>query len=240
MGVEPDNQWHRTLASALEWWDDAGVDTIVDDAVRDWLARPAPLAPAPPTAPAVAAAPEQLPGTVADFIAWRISDAAPEAGWTTPRIAPAIVPDARLAVMIDMPEAEDEDALWQGPAGGLFDKMLAAIGLARESVQLVPLAFARPVSGQLPGDQAAQLIALADHFLSLARPPRLLLLGQAASRAVLGTDAWPPDNSIRDLNHHETTIQAVATFHPRLLIERPALKRESWKHLLLMSRGTKL
>jgi uracil-DNA glycosylase len=240
MGVEPDNQWHRTLASALEWWDGAGVDTLVDDAVRDWLARPAPLAVATPVAPAVAAAPEQLPGTIAEFIAWRISDAAPEAGWMTPRVAPAIVDDAALAVMIDMPEPEDDGTLWSGPAGRLLDKMLAAIGLARESVQLVPLAFARPVSGQLPGDQAAQLIALADHFLALTRPPRLLLLGQAASRAVLGTDAWPPENSLHNINHHGTNMPAVASFHPRSLIERPALKRESWKHLLLLSRGTNL
>ena len=29
MGVEPDNSWHKSLASVLEWWDSAGVDMLV-------------------------------------------------------------------------------------------------------------------------------------------------------------------------------------------------------------------
>jgi uracil-DNA glycosylase len=240
MGVEPDNSWHKSLASVLEWWDSAGVDMLVEDEVRDWFAKPAPLRSEPQPEPAVTAAPAALPQTLPDLIAWRTSGAAPEAGWHTPVIAPAIVPDAAWTIFVDMPEPEDTETLWSGPAGALLDRMLAAAGLARDSVQLVPLCFARPMTGQVPAEMAPRLVELATQFLSFVRPQKLLLLGHAATRAVLGPEAWPPELRLHDVNRYETNTQVVATYHPRSLIERPAAKSETWKHLLLLSRGPSL
>lgn len=237
MGVQPDNSWHKALASTLEWWDAAGVDMLVEDEVRDWFAKPAPLRAEPQAEPAVTAAPAALPQTLAELIAWRTSEAAPEAGWHTPLVAPAFVENAVWTIFVDMPEPEDSATLWSGPAGALLDRMLAAVGLARESVQLVPLCFARPLTGQVPADAAPKLVELANHFLSLLQPKKLLLLGHAATRAVLGAEAWPPELRSYDVNRYETTTQVVATYHPRSLIERPAAKSETWKHLLLLSRG---
>lgn len=240
MGVEPDNSWHRSIASALEWWDDAGVDMLADVLPRDWLARPAPLRAPEPTAPAVAAPAAALPDTLSDFFAWRTGDAAPEAGWMTPRIAPPVVPGAEWAVVTDMPEAGDRDTLLEGPAGRLLDRMLAAIGLSRDSVQLLPLAHARPASGRIAAELEAPLTDLARHGLRLAAPKKLLLLGQAASRAILGAEHWPPRNSLETVNHFGGKTTVAATFHPRWLLERPAAKSETWKHLLLLSRETSL
>jgi DNA polymerase len=240
MGVEPDNSWHKSLASVLEWWDSAGVDMLVEDEVRDWFAKPAPLRSEPQPEPAVTAAPAALPQTLPDLIAWRTSGAAPEAGWHTPVIAPTIVPDATWTIFVDMPEPEDTETLWSGPAGALLDRMLAAVGLARDSVQLVPLCFARPMTGQVPAEMAPRLVELATQFLSFVRPQKLLLLGHAATRAVLGPEAWPPELRLHDVNRYETNTQVVATYHPRSLIERPAAKSETWKHLLLLSRGPSL
>ncbi|MDJ0277090.1 uracil-DNA glycosylase, partial [Sphingomonas sp. 2R-10] len=42
MGADQHIQWHDAAASALEWWQDAGVDTLVEDELRDWFATPAP------------------------------------------------------------------------------------------------------------------------------------------------------------------------------------------------------
>ena len=62
------NDW---AASALKWWQDAGVDTIVGEEPHDWL-NPKPAAAAPgPAVEAVAAPPvEVMPDTLAAFQDW--------------------------------------------------------------------------------------------------------------------------------------------------------------------------
>jgi DNA polymerase len=240
MGVEPVQDWRKALAGALLWWEDAGLDTFVEDMPRDWLARPAP-ATALETTPAVVAAPvEILPDTAEAFVAWRMGDAAPEADWMTPRLAPAIVAGADWAVLTDMPESDDGETLLSGAAGRLLDRMLAAIGLSRESVQIVPLAYARPLTGRIPPEQEPRLAMLARHHLGLVAPKKLLILGQAASRAMDGTNFWPPDNSLHDVNQFGGNTEVAATFHPRWLLDHLAAKRETWKHLLLLSRGARV
>jgi DNA polymerase len=239
MGGEPVQDWQKAVASALEWWRDAGVDMLVEDDVRDWLARtPPPAAPAAAELAVAAPAVEALPDTLEAFVEWRMSDAAPEAGWHMPRFAPTGPADAEWVFVTDVPEAEDSEMLMSGPAGRLLDRMLAAIGLRRESVHLLPLAWARPLTGRIAPDDEARLIELARHHLSLLRPQKLFLLGQSASRVLDETNGDSLTNPIRAVNHFGGKTLAVASFHPRFLLERPAAKGEAWKHLLLLSRGT--
>ncbi len=129
MGAEYTQDWRQGLASALEWWADAGVETLQDDAPRDWLARPAAAPEAQHKEVAVAATPaEILPTTLEDFVAWRLGAAAPESGWHSPLIAPRGPAHPKLVIFSDMPCAEDTEALMSGATGALFDRMLAAIG----------------------------------------------------------------------------------------------------------------
>lgn len=237
MGGEYTADWGRTLASALEWWRDAGVETLQEDEARDWLARPAPVqvAQAAVTSPQ----PEVLPDTLAAFTAWRTGDTVPEAGWLTPRIAPSGPAGAPLVVLTDMPESDDQsEILGDSPAGKLFSRMLTAAGVARDSVYFVSLAVARPLAGRIPPDQEARLIEIARHHLKLLQPAKLLILGQTASRAIAETNDGPPANGLIDVNHFGGNTQAVASLHPRFLLERPAAKSEAWKHLLLLTRGS--
>ena len=239
MGGEVVQDWQKAVASTLEWWRDAGVDMLVEDDVRDWLARTPPPAPVTTSEAAVAApVAEALPDTLEAFVEWRMSDAAPEAGWHMPRFAPTGPIDAEWVFVTDVPEAEDSEMLMSGPAGRLLDKMLAAIGSSRESVHLLPLAWARPMTGRIAPDEEARLIELARHHLSLLRPQKLFLLGQSASRVLAETAGNSLTNPIRLVNHFEAKTAAVASYHPRFLLERPAAKSEAWKHLLLLSRGT--
>lgn len=239
MGGEKVQDWQKAAASALEWWRDAGVDMLVEDEARDWLARIAPPA-QPVEAQAAVAEPvvETLPDTLEAFVAWRLGDTALEAGWHTPRLGPTGPADAEWVLVTDVPEVDDLDVLLSGPAGRLLDKMLAAIGQSRESVYLLPLAWARPVTGRIAPDDEARLLELARHHLTLLRPKRLFLLGQSASRVLTETNRESLTNPIRDVNHFGGNTRAVASFHPRFLLERPAAKSEAWKHLLLLSRGT--
>jgi uracil-DNA glycosylase family 4 len=237
MGAEPVQDWQASVASALEWWQDAGVDALVADEPRDWLARPATRAPAPeapPREPREAAPPPDLEA----FLAWRLGPEAPEAGWLTPRLGATGPADAEWVLVTDMPEADDADRLMSGRPGALLDRMLAAIGLRRDTVHLLPLAAARPMTGRIPPEDEARLVELARHHLALVKPARLLLLGQAASRVLEETSRAGPSNRIHAVNYFGAKTQALASYHPRFLLERPAAKSEAWKHLLLLTRGT--
>jgi uracil-DNA glycosylase family 4 len=238
MGVETVQDWRQALSSTLEWWQDAGVDMLVDEEARDWLARRTP--PSEAASAAVAAAPvaEKLPATLDEFLAWRMGDSAPEAGWMTPRVAPHGPADAEWALLTDMPEPDDFDALLTGPSGRLLDRMLAAVGMSRDAVYLASLATARPLTGRIPPEAQPRLVELMRHHLSLLRPKKLLLLGQATSCALPETSDAAGFNRIHEINHSEANMRVLATYHPRLLIERPAAKSEVWKHLLPFSRGT--
>ena len=235
MGAHHPGQWQAAAISALDWWREAGVDVLVEDAPRDWLSRPAPTAvPAPATAPE----PSALPATLAEFLTWRAGEAAPEAGWRGASIAASGPLDAELMVLVDCPDRDDRDCLLGGPAGRLFDRMLAAIGLGREAVHLAALCCKRPIAGRMPRETEAELQRLTRHHAALLAPKRLLLMSDAASRALTGTEVLRARGTLRTVNHGKSESVAVATFHPRLLLEWPAQKADAWRDLqLLMGAG---
>jgi DNA polymerase len=226
-------------ASALDWWRDAGVDTLVDDEVRYWLA-----APPPPALRAVEAAPDQapagaLPDTIEAFAAWRLGADAPEAGWSGVSLAATGPADARVMILVDCPDREDGDAgaLLSGASGRLLDRMLAAIGLSRETVHVAAVCARRPSAGRMAREIEARLGEVARHHVALIAPERLLLLGDATSRAVLSAERDKVRGRLQDFDHKMGRTGVVASLHPRLLLERPALKAESWRDLRLLVSG---
>lgn len=235
MGAENTTDWQAAAASALAWWEAAGVDVLVDDAPRDWFARPALAQPA--AAPVAAAAAEAFPATLDAFCAWRLSDAAPDARWGPARLPFAGDAAAPLLVLTDQPEEADTDALLSGPAGRLFDNMLAAIGLIRSQVFLGALAVSRPATGQVPSAALPELARIARHLIALARPRVVLLLGQAPSRALIEADAARARGRLHSINHEGGTTAATVMMPPRFLLGQPARKADAWADLMLL-RGT--
>lgn len=216
------------FASALDWWREAGVDTLVADEPRDWLA--------PPTraAPVVAPSPAAMPETLAAFVAWMA--ATPDLpGDPAARIAPIGNAASGLMILTDMPDPDDIDAgaLFAGAAGRLLDRMLGAIGRDRASAYIAPLLPVR-IAGGMDDDQTARIADIARHHVALAAPKRLLLLGQAASRAILGMEMVAARQKLHEVNHAGGTVFAVASFHPRSLLERPAWKAMAWADLRLV------
>lgn len=224
--------------SMLGWWDDAGIGAPVSELPRNWLARAEPPAAAPsPTAaiPTPAALPDQLDA----FVAWRTrGDDVPEAGWGSPRIA-AAGDAAPLMVLVDMPESGDREQLMEGDVGRLFDRMLAAIGEERARIYLAAIAWARPPGGAWPQDEQERLAALARHHIGLIRPKRLLLMGQATSRALCATDLGQARGSEVSVNLASGQCEAIVTYHPRMLMKTPAAKPGAWRDLLALKRGLK-
>jgi DNA polymerase len=239
MGADQNIDLRASIASALEWWHDAGVDCEVDDAPRDWLARaPALEKVHNPAGEARPAAPK-LPETLAEFAAWRVGSHIPEAGWPGRAIPAQGDAVSGLMIVVDMPDREDDTAgeLLSGTAGRLFDRMLAAIGRDRQSVYLTSLAVKRPPAARVTDDVSQSLEALLRHHVSLAAPKRLLALGNAASRAITGVDVADARGGLRGVNYEGGTVDVVASFHPRFLLERPAAKADAWKDLQLLIEG---
>jgi len=233
MGGDAHYDWGQAAASALDWWTEAGVDTLVEEEVRDWLAR----LPRPTAEPVVELpAAETLPDSLDAFIAWRASDAAPEAGWHSPRVVPQGPAGAALMVLLDMPEAGDAEngTLLSGPEGRLLNRILAAIGHTRASIHLATVAVARPLSGTVARELEPRLFELARHHVSLVKPGQLLLMGNLAQRLFAGTTGAAGLGSLDNVNHGDGTMQVLASFHPRTLLERPVRKAEAWKHLQLL------
>lgn len=237
MGADQHLDWMTSAASALDWWQEAGVDTLVEETPRDWLTQPivAPVIARAPAPAAVDLAPA-MPATLADFIAWRGGDAVPEVTWRGLSIAASGPADAAVMVLVDCPDKDDDAAgiLMSGETGRLFDRMLGAIGLSRETVHLASVCAKRPVAGRMPREVEAQLSGIAKHHIGLVAPKRLLLMGNAASRAILGAEMPGTRGSLHPFNHTRGTTGVVASFHPRFLIEKPAAKAEAWKDLQLL------
>lgn len=226
MGFEGGN----AFASALDWWAEAGVDTLVDEAPRNWLARtPAPSAAAPD-----AAAPDTPPTTLDAFVAWRTSHMSmPEHGWASRLIAPSGTVASGLFVLIDQP---GEDALLNPAEARLFERMLAAIGRDPAAVYIAPVSHARIIVPPA-AEAVARLGELARHHIGLAAPRMVLALGDAASRAATGLGLSDARGGIRTVNHLSASIAVVATHHPRFLLDRPAMKAGSWADLQLLQGG---
>lgn len=244
------------IASLIGWWQDAGLDILVDEAPRDWLARgerpavsAAAIAPAPspqlaiaqPTpvraAPAAPAAPS-FPDDLAAFQAWLTSSdkiTMPLAA----RLAPSGDPASGLMVLVDLPDAGDIDSgrLLSGAAGELFDKMIAAMGRDRQSLYLSAMAPGRPTGGFVDKASGALFSELARHHVALAKPRALLLLGEQPSRAFLNMGFVEARGRVHDVRLPGGAVSAIASFHPRTLLQHPQQKRRAWEDLQLLMRS---
>lgn len=242
MGADQHLDWRNAAASTLDWWVEAGVDTLVDELPRDWLVpqeRPAPVLSLKETAAAAtpAEASAGYPSHYAEFLTYRLGDTTPDAKWAPVRVGPLGDPaTATLMVLTDVPEEGDDAAgrLLSGPEGRLLERMLAAIGVPREQALLASVCVARPLAGRVPRGGAVELEALARHLVDIVRPRRLLLLGQTASRAVLGEQGGTNGDCSAALHQGDAACKAVATYHPRVLLERPMCKAEAWRDVQLL------
>ncbi|ATE67187.1 uracil-DNA glycosylase [Rhizorhabdus dicambivorans] len=235
----------------MGWWHEAGLDTLIDETPRDWLAKaerpaapilaesaaPAPAAPAVRAEPPRAAPPAapSFPDDLAAFQTWLTTSEAlamPLAG----RVAPMGDPASGLMVLVDLPEAGDPEAgrLLSGPEGALLDAMIGAMKRDRQSLYLSAMAPGRPTGGYIDKAAGALFNDLARHHVALARPRALLLMGEAPSRAFLNLGFVEARGRVHDVQLSGGATQAVATFHPRTLLQHPQQKRRAWEDLQLL------
>jgi len=221
--------------SALDWWTEAGVDTLVDESARDWLqspmapaaARPTPHAVAPPAAPA-------LPTDLAAYRRWLLSDPAIP-GPVAARLDATGDATSRIVVVVDMPEAEDRaaGALLSGEVGARFDRMLGMIGLDRGKAYVLPFAPARPTTGKVAAADQATLRRLLDHHLALIEPAKLLLLGDALAQALFALPLARARGTTHAVRVGSRDVPAILSFPPRLVAPGAAAFRQQARDDLL-------
>ena len=222
-----------------------GVDTLIDEAPTAWLDRAAVKAVAKSIskpagvdrseAPSLA---ETMPATLAEFKHWFMTtEAVRELGLPARRITPSGGERADVMVLIDMPEASDQATLLSGDAGLLFDKMLAALGLNRASIYLASVTPARPPSGMIDEAAMPKLSEIALHHVKLIAPKSLWLLGRAPSRAITGLSEIEARGRLHKINHDGGTISAMASLHPRNLLQNPGRKASVWEDMLMLFKG---
>jgi DNA polymerase len=71
---------------------------------------------------------------------------------------------------------------------------------------------------------------IAKRHIALARPKRLILFGDGPCVALLGKRLVEARGHL----HKVAGVRAIATFHPRHLLNRPLDKSLAWKDLLLL------
>jgi len=231
MGGEVNRIGAAEAASALAWWLEAGVDVAVADEPRDWLKARSPAPPnlRVPSAQAVSQALETLQ-LFRDWLGTAPSLPLADAG--AKRILPHGAEAAPVMLVAEMPGREDAD---EGrPIGGeaweLTARMLAAIGIRAEDAYSATLACFHAPGAKMQAGELAECAEIARRHIALARPKRLLLLGDAPARALLGK----PLAAARGHVHKIEGVRAVATFHPRFLLNRPSDKALAWRDLLLL------
>jgi DNA polymerase len=220
--------------SALAWWLESGVDIAIQEDARDWLKPPVPKqavsAAAPAEAPNVTRPSHE---TLAELQEWLATSAhLPLASSTSKRILPQGPEEAPVMLLTDIPTLEDYAA--GQPIGGdswaLAQRMLAAIGIKADHAYCASLSCFNAPGVRMSAKDREDCAEIARRHIALARPKRLLLLGDGPSQALLGK----PIAQARGHLHKVEGVRAVATFHPRHLIKRPADKSLAWKDLLLL------
>lgn len=235
--------WPDAVDAAFDWWRDAGVDCAFVDEPQDWLAA---ARPAPPPSIQQRKAAEQnavaaVPPIGGDRAGWPTELAAFAPWWLSePTLAPAglqrVPPqgpvEAKLMVLVAMPEEGDSERLLAGRGGKMLDALLAAIGLSRDQIYLasvLPARIAVPDWVELKERRLGDVMA---HHVALARPERLLVFGRSLVSALVDNDSPHSLSSLRTLNHEGGSTLAISTYDLEALLAKPAFKASLWNRWL--------
>ncbi|MCL2800172.1 MAG: uracil-DNA glycosylase [Treponema sp.] len=146
-----------------------------------------------------------------------------------------------LVMVIGEGPGEKEDLQGRpfvGNAGQLLDKMLASIGLSRETNAFI----ANTVKCRPPfnRDPAAEETSACRSFLErqilLLKPSFILIAGKVAAQSLLNTTE--PIGKLRgkigELKVSDKSFPVLCTYHPSALLHNEELKRPVWEDLKLL------
>mgnify|MGYP000223721625 FL=1 len=240
------NTTFAVVESLSGWWELAGVDSAVQEKTLDLLERDAVVSsPTMPTLSNTEKKQDELP--VAPSIIWpsdiailrvMVANGAPLPGNAYGPIRfPPIGPDScDVMVISDLPDILDNPETTKAPSAALFHRMFAAIGIETAQCYCTWLATSMPSTGEVPEKDLPDLAAFMLHQIKLIRPKSLVILGSAASKALLGDELMHSRAELRCLHEDGLNLPTLVSFHPRTLIARPAMKKQSWRDLQIFAK----
>ena len=147
-------------------------------------------------------------------------------------------PEAGLMLVGEAPGA-DEDRQGKpfvGASGKLLDRMMAALGLARQTDYYISNILPwRPPGNRKPTPvEQAMCLPFIKRHIELVAPKVIVLLGGVAASAILDTTQGITRlrGKWHQLDVAGQQIPAMPTFHPAYLLRQPRSKREAWHDLL--------
>lgn len=153
-------------------------------------------------------------------------------------------PEAKVMIIGEAPGAEEDrqGRPFVGAAGQLLDRMLAPIGLDRQSVYITNLLFWRPPGNRNPtAAEVAACLPFLERQVELIDPSHLLLLGASSVRTLLARQEGILKLRGRWAHYQHAglsrPIPAMPTLHPAYLLRQPAQKRLAWRDFLAFARA---
>ena len=127
---------------------------------------------------------------------------------------------------------EDRQGLpFVGASGQLLDKMLASIGLSRETnTYIANIVKCRPPQNREPApDERAACLGYLREQIKILSPKIILCAGRTAAQTLLDTNEGI--NKLRGRTFDFEGIPLIASFHPSALLRDESLKRPAWEDL---------
>ena len=136
-----------------------------------------------------------------------------------------------MIILTDMPSADDDASgnVLTGAAGEMMDKMLAAIGMRRENVSILPMLFWRTPGGRTPSREEIDLARpFVNRVIELLKPRVILTLGTLPAAEIAGINLGRSHGTVATI---ENNITIMPIYHPNYLILKPTAKRDVWNAL---------
>jgi len=245
------------INSLRDWWKLAGVDLHYSGKPASLLAENAPEAAGAVPIPAKTIVPteskppspkeghlpdgfsEDYPAQYDEFLEWlAIPENLIESQWSRNHVLPAGAIDPEVMIITGMPEQSglSQNSLFSEKSGALLANMMKAIGCDSEKIHIAPISVARSFDGRIDAEYHSALKKRALHLIALVRPKRIIIFGDTASHLFFNENLLTARKNLQFVNHVSSKTEAIATFHPRILNERPEFKAEAWKDLQLLTR----
>lgn len=149
-------------------------------------------------------------------------------------VLPHVAPNPNgLLIITDIPGADDDASgrILSGAAGELLDKMIAAIGMSRDTVSIMPVIFWRTPGGRTPSRSELDLARpFVNHMIELLRPRVIITMGTLPAAEIAHVDLAKNHGAIQNIDG----CPVMPIFHPNYLLLKPAAKRDAWNALQIV------
>lgn len=251
------NRSAEQIESLRDWWSLAGVDLHYNSEPASLLVETAASTRPVESKPVETIAPteskpqspqngaerqifdENYPSDHGDFLAWlSSSENLIEAGWSKNQVLPTGAIEPEIMTIVAMPDQGDlaENSFFTPKNAALLANMLKAIGCDSQNSYSASIALTRSFDGRIDGQYHAVLKKRILHHIGLVRPKRIVIFGDTCSHLFFGENLLTARKNKQFINYSSSKTEAIATFHPRILNERPEFKAEAWKDLQLLTR----